>query len=90
MQKVTTAIPHNIILENRKNLRISGVKDIDSFGENKIVLTTVMGELIIKGDDLHVNSLDAENGDFSMSGCVNSLVYNRHSALDGPIKKLFR
>lgn len=90
MQKVTTAIPHNIILENRKSLRISGVKDIDSFSESKIVLSTVMGELVIKGDDLHVCSLDSENGDFMMTGCVNALVYNRHSVLDGPVKKLFR
>lgn len=90
MQKITAAAPQNIILENRKNLRISGVRDIDSFTENKIVLSTVMGELVIKGDDLHVNSLDAESGDFSMTGSVNSLSYNRHSVLDGPVKKLFR
>lgn len=90
MQKVTTAVPHNIIMENRKNLRISGVKDIDSFTESRIVLSTVMGELVIKGDDLHVITLEAESGDFSMTGCVNSIVYNRHSVLDGPVKKLFR
>lgn len=90
MQKTTVAVPHNLIMENRKNLRISGVKDIDSFTENRIVLSTVMGELIVKGDDLHVITLDAETGDFSMTGCVNSLSYNRHSVLDGPIKKLFR
>lgn len=90
MQKVTTAVPHNIIMENRKNLRISGVKDIDSFTESRIVLSTVMGELIIKGDDLHVITLEAESGDFSMTGCVNSILYNRHSVLDGPVKKLFR
>lgn len=90
MQKVTTAVPHNIIMENRKNLRISGVKDIDSFTESRIVLSTVMGELIIKGDDLHVITLEAESGDFSMTGCVNSIAYNRHSVLDGPVKKLFR
>ena len=90
MQKVTTAVPHNIIMENRKNLRISGVKDIDSFTESRIVLSTVMGELIIKGDDLHVITLEAESGDFSMTGCDNSISYNRHSVLDGPVKKLFR
>ena len=90
MQKVITAAPHNIILENRKNLRISGVKDIDSFTESRIVLSTVMGELVIKGDDLHVISLEAESGDFAMTGCVNSISYNRHSVLDGPVKKLFR
>lgn len=90
MQKTTVSTPHNLIMENRKNLRISGVKDIDSFSESRIVLSTVMGELIIKGDDLHVVALDAESGDFSMTGCVNSLLYNRHSVMDGPIKKLFR
>lgn len=81
---------HNIIVEGRKNVRISGVNDIDSFTESKIILSTVMGELIIKGDDLHVISLNADNGDFTMAGNVNSFVYSRNSVLDGPIKKLFR
>lgn len=82
--------PHNIVLENRKQLRVSGVKDIDSFTETRIVLSTIMGELVIKGEDLHVTALDAQTGDFSMTGCVSSLVYSRRSVLDGPVKKLFR
>lgn len=90
MQKTTTAIPQNIIMENRKSLRISGVKDIDSFSENRIVLSTVMGELVIKGDDLHIGDLEAESGDLSMTGRINSIVYSRHSVMDGPVKKLFR
>lgn len=90
MQKQTISIPHNIIMESRKTLRISGVKDIDSFTENRIILSTVMGELVIKGDDLHVITLEAESGDFSMTGTINSLTYSRNSALDGPVKKLFR
>ena len=90
MQKQQTTVPHNIIMENRKSLRISGVKDIDSFTESRIVLSTVMGELVIKGDDLHVVTLEAETGDFTMNGCISSLAYNRHSVLDGPVKKLFR
>ena len=83
-------MPHNIIMENRKSMRISGVKDIDAFSENRIVLSTVMGELVIKGEDLHIGDLDAESGDLSMTGCVNSIVYSRHSVMDGPVKKLFR
>lgn len=89
MQK-TANVSHNIIMENRKTLRISGVKDIDGFSENRIVLSTVMGELIIKGDDLHIGNLEAENGDLSMTGNINSIVYSRHSVMDGPVKKLFR
>ena len=90
MQKTTAAVPHNLIMENRKAMRISGVKDIDSFSESRIVLSTVMGELVIKGDDLHIGELDAQSGDLSMTGCVTSIVYSRHSVMDGPIKKLFR
>ena len=89
MQK-TAIVSHNIIMENRKTMRISGVKDIDGFSENRIVLSTVMGELIIKGDDLHIGNLEAENGDLSITGNINSIVYSRHSVMDGPVKKLFR
>lgn len=77
-------------MENRKTMRISGVKDIDSFTENRIVLNTVMGELVIKGDDLHIGELSGDGGDLSMTGYVNSIKYNKHSVMDGPVKKLFR
>ncbi len=90
MPKPINTQPHNIIMENRKELRISGVKDIDSFTENKIVLNTVMGELVIKGQDLHIITLEAESGDFSMTGQVSSLVYNSFSSTDNVFKRLFR
>ncbi len=32
-EKRAVKIPHNLILENRKSLNISGVSDVDSFGE---------------------------------------------------------
>lgn len=81
---------HNLVLEGRKNLRISAVSDIDSFTESKIVLSTSMGELVIKGENLHIISLEPDNGDFLMTGTINSLVYSRYNSIDGPIKKLFR
>lgn len=81
---------HNITLECRKKLKISGVKDIDSFSETKVVLNTVMGELVVKGDDLHIIMLETETGDFSMSGNVSSLVYNSFSTNANIFRKLFR
>ena len=72
--------PHNVIMENRRELRISGVKDIDSFSETKIVLNTIMGELVVRGRDLHVRALEAETGDLSMFGDIKSLCYNSFSS----------
>ncbi len=83
-------LPHNVIMEDRSTLRISGVKDIDSFTESRIVLSTVMGELVIKGEDLHVNVLESETGDFSMTGKIRSLVYNNFSSSDNVFGRLFR
>ncbi|MCH5203199.1 MAG: sporulation protein YabP [Oscillospiraceae bacterium] len=81
---------HNIIMENRNSLKITGVNDIDKFSENIVVLSTIMGELVIKGEDLHVTTLDAQTKDFFMTGTVNSLSYSRSSVMDGPFKKIFR
>lgn len=89
MQK-TSNQSHNIIMENRHELRISGVKDIDSFTETKIVLNTIMGELVIRGQDLHVSVLEAETGDFSMTGKIKCLCYNNFSSTDNMFGRLFR
>lgn len=66
---------HNIIMENRKALTISGVNDIDSFDEHTIIIFTELGELIIKGRDLHITSMSVETGELIMDGEVSSLTY---------------
>ena len=73
--------PHNVIMENRRELRISGVKDIDSFSETKIVLNTIMGELVVRGRDLHVRALEAETGDLSKT-CSESFSGERYGIFD--------
>ncbi len=82
--------PHNVIMENRRELRISGVKDIDSFSETKIVLNTKMRELVVHGRDLHVRALEAEPGDLSLFGDIKSLCYNSFSSSENMFGKLFR
>ncbi len=90
MSITKTSAPQNIIMEGRKNLRISGVKDIDSFSESKIVLNTSLGELVIKGEELHILKLETETGDFSLIGHVNSLVYNDFATNANIFRRIFR
>ena len=66
---------HNAILENRQRLQLSGVTDVDSFDEDEIRLFTQLGELTIKGKDLHINEISVESGDVSVEGDIWSLVY---------------
>lgn len=78
-------IPHNVVMENRKRLNISGVSDVDSFDEQMIAVFTDMGELTIKGSDLHIIKLSVETGDLTVEGSIYGLVY----ADDGPKKEGF-
>lgn len=73
---------HNLILENRQNLKISGVTDVESFDEEKITLITEEESLIVEGEGLHIQKLSVEEGEISIEGDVSSLIYS-----DKPIGK---
>ena len=90
MNKPVIDLPQNIMLEGRKKLKVSGVKDIDSFSETKVVLNTVLGELLIKGEDLHIIMLETETGDFSLEGKVSSVIYSSFSSNANFFRKIFR
>lgn len=83
---------HNAILENRKRLLLSGVTDVDSFNENQMILFTELGELMIKGKNLHINEMNVETGDFSVEGDIWALIYgdkDKNQRL-GFLKKIFK
>lgn len=91
VNKKDTAI-HNLILEGRKRLSVSGVTDVDSFDENTVLLYTNMGELTVKGSNLHVNDLSVTSGEMNIEGDIQAVIYGdkeRQSPL-GFIGKLFR
>lgn len=74
-EKRTVKLPHNVIMEDRKKLTVSGVSDVDSFDDNTVVIYTDMGELTVKGDGLHISGLNIETGDLSLTGNIYGLMY---------------
>ncbi len=71
---------HNIIMEGREKLTVSGVEDVDSFDENEVITKTVRGRLIIRGEGLHLEKLSLDTGEIIACGRVDSLDYET----DGP------
>lgn len=83
----------NLVLENRKKLTLSGVVEVISFDEQKIDLTTNLGNLTIKGEELKMNKLDVQNGDVIIAGIIVSVVYNGKTTKksnESIIKRLFK
>ncbi len=74
-EKNIQRLPHNIIMEDRKKLSVSGVKDIDSFDEQTIIAITEQGELTIRGWNLHITKLNLEQSELMVDGEISSLAY---------------
>ena len=89
MQDKTAAKNQNIILENRKNLTISGITDVDSFDEKEISLYTQLGELSVQGRELHIDSMSVETGDMTITGERWAIVYGDGDR-KGPLSALGR
>ena len=73
--KNTVQMPHQLILEDRRALTVSGVSDVDSFDEVTVTVDTDMGELTVKGEGLHINRLNIETGELTLEGSIQSLTY---------------
>lgn len=84
----------NLILEDREKLNISGVEHVESFNEEQIVVDTIRGSLIIKGESLNISKLNLEDGNVKIEGMFESLIYSNKSASDskgnGFLSKIFK
>jgi sporulation protein YabP len=74
---------HCFEMENRENVRVTGVEDVESFSDEVVVLVTYMGKLTVKGSNLRINKLNVDNGELTMAGRVNALEYSVNNGNDG-------
>lgn len=68
-------MPHHVALDGRSSLTVSGVEEVESFDENAIVMVTVKGTLVVRGEELHIEKLSLDGGDLRVEGTVDSLTY---------------
>lgn len=66
---------HDLRMQSRKQLDISGVSNVESFDSEEFLLQTELGHLTIRGQHLHIKNLSLEEGLLSIEGQIHSLVY---------------
>ena len=83
---------HHVILEGREQLSVSGVEEVESFDENTIIMTTVKGTLVVRGEDLHIEKLSLDGGDLKVEGDIDALTYeeSRRERSGGLLARLLR
>jgi sporulation protein YabP len=70
---------------------VSGVSDVDSFDEHTVTIYTDLGELIVRGEDLHINRLSVELGELLLEGNISALIYQDQQPKSGGfLSRVFR
>ncbi len=83
---------HSITLIERKSFITNGVKKIENFDDKEFLIDTLMGYLLVKGNDLELIKLDTNSGNISIKGLINSITYldDNNKEKDSLITKLFK
>ena len=81
---------NNIIIENRKRINISGVKECLSFDDETVMLETTLGGVTIKGEKLHIINFDTKTGDFLLEGKLHAVAYTQNQSGGSFFGKLFK
>ena len=82
VKEMETGFNHGLTIAERKSSVVSGVKKIESFDSEEFLMETTLGFLILKGSELEIIKLDTYQGNVSIKGRIDSLMY-----LDGAVGK---
>lgn len=97
MDKINDGIStynHTVTMVERKSFITNGVKKIENFDDKQFLIDTVMGMLLVKGEELELIKLDTLQGTISIKGLINSLMYldenNSKTKESGIFYRLFK
>ena len=93
MDKNIETIDHKININERKNIVLTGIKKLNSFNDLEFFVDSVMGPILIKGNNLELIKLDTFQGVLSIKGKINSFSYmddNKKIKADNIMARLFK
>lgn len=65
----------NLNLINRERFEASAVNNVVSYDDAEIIMETKLGLLVIKGESMHITTLNLEEGKIILDGYVHSIEY---------------
>lgn len=82
---------HDLIIENRKILKATGVLDVEGFDGTKVFAMLDGIAFTVGGKGLKVTNFSAESGDLRIEGEIDSVTYTADlSRRAGILSRIFR
>jgi len=66
---------HNLTLHDRRHSELTGVDDVLGFDDNSITLHSALGDMVIEGEELKIDSFSSDKGLLTVTGKVNGIYY---------------
>ena len=73
-------LPHNLTLNDRKKLTLTGISEVISFDDNSVIMHTPLGTLIVQGSGLQLKTLTTEGGNVAVEGEIIAISYEQSRA----------
>ena len=71
----TILLEHKVTIQNRQDMSVSGVAQVVSYDEYRIVLRTDYGTLIIQGRDLIAGEISSATNTLKLTGRIETIHY---------------
>ncbi len=75
----------DICLFSRRRMELTGIREVDSFTDEQITVTSELGMLAVEGKNLKIESFNNEQGTLKINGDFDCFYY--YSKPDGDGKK---
>lgn len=82
--------PHNLILESRARLTVTGVQKVLHCNADSAAMETGKGTLHLTGAQLNMAALDLETGEAKFTGRIDTLEYTASAPAGGFLRRLLR
>ena len=83
-------LPHNLTLNDRRKLSLTGATEVISFDDSSVVVNTPLGTLMVQGRELQLKTLTEDGGNVSVEGYITALAYEEPRAAGGWLSRLIR
>ena len=85
-----TTTKSNLVLNNRTELSLTGIKKVKSTEPNLIIAFLDNGSIIISGANLSVQKLDIKEGLLDITGIINNIKYGNQVSKSFSFKNMFK
>lgn len=89
-QKPEQNLPHDLILEGRAKLTVTGVRRVLHCDADSAAIETGKGTLNLSGTQLSVTALDLDAGEAKLTGRIDALEYTENHTVGGFLHRLLR